>query len=312
MKEKLNTLFNFGSFKNKQTHLYLIFCFALVLFDQFSKYLALLVFKSQPGFTFLGFAFYPPVKNYNLIFGFNFNMDPLLMGTLLSAFFFLFFFYYIIFIIFVPQSMEKLKIGGTALFGGFAGNLINKLLIGYNLDFIGWSLFGINPVYFNLADIIQTIGLIMVIYQMIVLRNEIWRPKDKRARIFITNYQAQFVTYSVLAFLCLSFFFMILNYQFIGLVDFSDFSNLKEINSYFIKYSIVLLICLCFVISTFFIYISNKFYGPVYAFERYIKALLSGENPKDLKLREGDQLKNLEGLARDLKTRLKKHADDQV
>ena len=118
------------------------------------------------------------------------------------------------------------------------------------------------------------------------------------------NYQLQFVTYCILAFVCLSVFFLLLNYQFLGLVDFTNFSNIDQISNSFFKYSVLILFFLCGFITLFFLYLSNKIYGPFYAFERYIKALLNGEKPKDLQLRKHDQLKHLENLAKDIKKSL--------
>jgi signal peptidase II len=56
------------------------------------------------------------------------------------------------------------------------------------------------------------------------------------------------------------------------------------------------------------IILSNKSAGPLYAFEKYVEALLRGER-KDLKLREGDNYQHLVEVANSLKNHFEKNQD---
>lgn len=289
--------------KNKYVLFHSSLCIILIVLDKISKQLAL-SFLSPSGKEFLGLSLQSPIKNYNLIFGFNFGSDSLFIATSLTAVFCLFFFYYILSLIFIPKNFYYLQTGISILFAGFTGNFIDKLMNGHALDFIKYSL-GNRDFYFNLADVFQTIAWIVIFSQLIILRKILWRKKERRTQLLIMKVpQLQFIGYSSLAFFFISAFFLLLNYQFLGLVDVTDFANIKHISNSFLKYSFLILIFLCFFISAFFLYLSNKIYGPVYAFERYIKALLKGENPKELKLRKKDQFKNLEELAKEIKNKL--------
>ena len=65
-------------------------------------------------------------------------------------------------------------------------------------------------------------------------------------------------------------------------------------------------ITVLFNILTFFagIIISKRTAGPLYAFEKYVEELLSGEQKEKLKLREGDNYRHLEEVAENLRSHL--------
>ena len=276
----------------------------LIILDQFSKYSALNFLTQANENSFLGLSLQPPIKNYNLIFGFQLGLDPLFISTSLTALFCLFLFYYILSLVFFSKSLPYLQIGITVLFSGFASNAFNKMISSYNLDFIKWSLPNQLSIYLNLADIFQSLAFLWIFIQIFSLRKFLYRSNEKRTQLLILKkYQLQFIAYCILTFFCLSTFFLLINYQFLGLVvvDFTDFSKIQEMNSSFLKYSFFILFLIGLLITLFFLYLSNKIYGPIYAFERYTRSLMKGEKPKDLKFRKNDQLKHLEHLAKDIK-----------
>ena len=256
--------------------------------------------------SFLGFSLLSHIKNYDLIFGLTLASKNLFVNTSLTAIFCLFSFYYILLLIFIPKPFYYLQVGITVLFSGFTSNFINKLSNGYVLDFISWHPFQNITFYFNLADIFQTLAWLFILIQIFSLRKLIWRKNEKRTRFFIKSaYQFEFIGYASLAFFCLSAFLLLISYQYITFMEVTNYTNINEFKVSFLKYSFVMLFALCFLIGIFFLYFSNKIYGPLYAFEKYIKALIKGDNPKDLQFRKNDQLKHLEGLAQDIKKALK-------
>ena len=288
--------------KNKHFLFHAFLFIALFALDQLSKFSALQFLTASFEKSFLGFSLQAPIKNYHLLFDLNFGLDNLLVNTSITAIFCLFLFYYILSLIFIPKYFHHLQTGITILFSGFASNAINKLINSYVLDFIKWSPHESTNIYFNLADIFQTVAWLFILLQIIVFRKHIWRKTEKRKQFIVMKvYQFQFIVYCVLAFFCLSAFFLLLNYQFIGYIKVINFANIHQVSSSFLKYSFFILFLFCSFICIFFIYLSNKIYGPIYAFQRYIKSLLAGENPKDLQIRKNDHLKHLETLAKDIK-----------
>ena len=293
--------------KNKFILLHASLFIILIFLDQISKYSALHFLNPVPQEGgFLGFSFHP-LKNYNLIFGLEATAGNLFFNTAFTAVFCLFLFYYILSLIFIPKYFYYLHIGITILFSGFTSNITNKIINGYVVDFLKWSPNEFLAIYFNLADIFQTAAWLLILSQILTFRKIILRETERRKQLIVMkSYQFQFIGYAVLAFFCLSSFFLLLNYQFLEFIKTTDFVNINQISSSFLKYSFLILFLFCFLIIAFFFYLSNKIYGPLYVFQRYIKALLKGENPEDLQLRKNDQLQHLKELAKDIKKNLTK------
>lgn len=63
------------------------------------------------------------------------------------------------------------------LFGGIFGNLFDRILRGYVIDYISLNIFGYSFPIFNLADVFITVGVILMIINMIASPEE--RKKDK-------------------------------------------------------------------------------------------------------------------------------------
>ena len=290
-------------FKSRYVIIQLSIFISLVAIDQISKQFALHSFN-EPGGAFLTFSFIPPVKNFDLVLNLKLGSGSFLAPTYFTAILCLFLFYYVISLIFIPKAFFYLQTGISILFAGFLSNIVNKIFNGYVLDFIKWSPSKDFDLYFNLADIFQTLAWGLIIAQFVFLKKTF--PEDRRKQLIVMrSYQLQFIGYSALAFFILSAFFLLINYQFIGFIQVTNFANIRQISFSFLTYSFFFLFLICIFIGIFFYYLSNKIYGPVYAFERYIKALLKGENPEDLKLRKHDQLKQLEGLAKNIKKHIK-------
>ena len=277
--------------------------FFLIVLDQFFKKMAIGI--SSGDFSLFGFSLQAPVKNYGLIFGLDFVRNDLFIKPALTAIFLLFLFYYVVFLLFTPKNFKFLHIGLSVLFAGFSSNIINKFTVFYVLDFIMWSPFNL---YFNLADILQTVGWLIILYQLFVLRDHIWKKNERRKSFLIMKkFQIQFLIYCSSVFVLVAAFFIILNFQFINFISLlGGNENLKEVSTSFLSYSFFILIIIYFSVGFFFLYISNKVFGPVYAFERHIRKLLTEKDFKeDLKLRKNDLFKHLEELAKDIKNKLK-------
>ena len=289
-----------GFFKSKWLYFSLM---ALLLgLDQYSKHYALHFAELNKSFLFFSLDF---IKNYHLIFGLKLGADTMFVTALYTGVFCLLCFYYVVFLIFTPNTLGYLKWGLSFLWIGFTGNMLSKIVNGYTVDFIGLSLFSKSTVFFNLADAFQTLGWILIFAQILMSRKNIFQNSEKRKSLIIhKKEQYWFITYGVLAVLCVACFFILLSYQFINFYESEQFVNIYKAKSFFLKYSFLVLLLLLTFIVLFFLYLSNKIYGPLYAFERYIHQLLKGEKVKDLSLRKNDRFKHLEDLAKKIKNKL--------
>ena len=288
---------------------------ALVCFLFFLDQALKIFFEKNPVSTssFLGFSLQEPIQNQGFIFGFKIIGNHLFVHFGLAALFLLFLFYYCVFIVFSDnRKFYFLQIALSLLFGGWLSNLWDKMLQFYVLDYIRWDLFESFTIYLNLADIFQTFGWLILFQQILSLRKQLWRKNQKRNKLVVLKtFQYQFLAYCSLIFVLLSVFCLLLIQQILIVVGLSEVDLIKEISYSFLLGYFFIVVLLYFFIGLFFVYLSNKIYGPVYAFERYIRNLLEGQpTPEQFRLRDKDQFKNLEALAKDIKEKIesvKKH-----
>ena len=69
-----------------------------------------------------------------------------------------------------PSTMME-KIGYAMILGGSFGNLLDRIIYGYVIDFLDFNIFGYNYPIFNLADSFIFIGVILIIIYT-------WRCED--------------------------------------------------------------------------------------------------------------------------------------
>ena len=69
------------------------------------------------------------------------------------------------FIIYYVTKKDKNGIGYFFLIGGIIGNLIDRIFLGYVIDFIGVIIFKYNFPIFNIADIFIVLGAIFILFE---------------------------------------------------------------------------------------------------------------------------------------------------
>ncbi len=76
------------------------------------------------------------------------------------------------------RSEKILLIGLTSILAGAIGNLIDRLLLGYVIDFIHLTLFDYHFPIFNVADIFVTVGVVFVLFSSFFHQEEEKRGKN--------------------------------------------------------------------------------------------------------------------------------------
>ena len=78
----------------------------------------------------------------------------------------------IVYYIFKNKPKTKIeKVGYSMVLGGAIGNLIDRIVYGYVIDFFDFNIFGYNYPIFNLADSFIFVGVILLVIYT-------WRCKD--------------------------------------------------------------------------------------------------------------------------------------
>ena len=84
-------------------------------------------------------------------------------------------------LIFYQRKFKNTRLVCTSfgfIYGGLFGNLINRIVKGYVIDFISFKLFGYNCPIFNVADIFICVGVVLLI--IAICRGEDHETRSRR------------------------------------------------------------------------------------------------------------------------------------
>lgn len=211
----------------------------------------------------------------------------------------------------VPVKVMRLRIGLSLLVGGILGNVLDRTFYGFVVDFISFQFGTLHTPVWNVADMIQWVGYVLLIYSLIKDSKELWPDQDFRNKFWINKrfqlkYAFIFITTGVL----ISLICMVFSYTYfkLALTELGVYeAHTEYTKAFLVSFGILVL---AFSISLFAVakFISHSIAGPVYAFERFLIALLDGkgleEEKKALQLRAGDDFRHLEVLAEKIRARI--------
>ncbi len=281
-------------------------CVLIVWFIDFATKSAIINSLNQlpHWFKWGGFVFH---KNPGAMLGAYSDLPPILrIVSFATGGAFLVFIYAIV-QYFLPIKALPLRLGLSFLLGGILGNVIDRIRFGYVVDFIvlGNKDIGLSPV-FNLADSLQWVGYILVVYSLFKYGEELWPTHNARKKLWINpKYQIKYCLTITSVSLWFALILGVFSYTFIKVIfdEFNFQTVTPEIQKHYISsfLSIFIIWTLIFSTSLFLIgrFLSHRSAGPILAFENFISDLRSGK-PRPLKLRQHDEFKNLEEVAKDL------------
>lgn len=262
--------------------LFFFFLFSLVI-DQVSKKYFINLFETNQLWPFT----FSLVSNEGFFLG-SFSHLPLTLRAIsISALYGVVLLIYFSIQYFLINEIYLLRIGTTLLLGGITGNTVDRILHGSVKDFISI----IPGLYFNLADLIQLIGSLLVVYSMFRYRDQIWHP-DCLRKSYLVNFKFQFqfsLMFGFLAFV-ISVIFGLFTFLFVNNVNFNP-TYLKPFFICFLSLAFMS-ISISILVGFFF---SHRYIGPLYAFELFIEDLLAGKK-REFRLRAKDRNKHLEEI----------------
>lgn len=190
---------------------------------------------------------------------------------------------------FLHPSLKRLRWGITLCLSGVVGNSLEKLLYGYVWDFIS-----INPtnIAFNINDVLQILGLIILISEIFKNQHVIWFPEANRKRRITVVYKE----------IQLPILFKIMGLIFIGSITQAIltvaliFPHLKRGSQ---DVQVIFFLCL-FLLNLAILPLLGRYLlkellrclGPIYALEKFLNNE-QYEN-KELKFRKTDHFQSLE------------------
>lgn len=289
--------------------------FLAIVIDQYTKIWA----QSKPE-SWYGPLHIVLVHNHGAMLGMFSDLTAFLRIVTLSTsgFFILSIYFFLQYII--PIPILKLRYGLSLLVGGIFGNVLDRIINGYVVDFISFDFFNWHTPVWNMADMIQWVGYLFIVYAIIKDGHLLWPDKNMRRMFWVNQkFQIKFSLLFMAIGLMLTVVSFVFSYTYLKL-SLSEIvgSNETLIDKYTLSFIFSFCVLLCVFSMTLFIVarrISHHIAGPVYAFERYLADLLDEkyENKPmySLKLRAGDDFRHLEKSAEELKIKIemiqKKH-----
>lgn len=215
----------------------------------------------------------------------------------------------------LPSKSMELRTGMSLLLGGIMGNVTDRIVVGEVVDFILFGSREMATPAFNMADAIQWVGYILVVYGLIKDGSLFWPDENARRTLWVNpSFQLRYC----LTITAIGFCFAVVNgvfaYTFLKVViDDLVVGPARMMEDRFLIpfMQVYTVITVGFMFSLFVLgrILSHRTAGPIYAFENYIKDLLGGKERK-LRLRKGDEFRtNFEELASQLQPIIKEHQD---
>lgn len=241
--------------------------------------------------------------NPGIILGFLSDLPPYLMVLSLSALSGFLFVAFSLLILFLSPKVHGLKLGLALLISGVFGNVIDKALRGWTVDFISVPWFGQTAVAFNLADLFLWVGVAILVWFLTHREDRIWFPGNQR-QLFFSERREQFVLTGQLVVLIMGPCLMMVLFSVAFIRQITQMFPQNVQRDFLWQYATV---CMCLGLLFFTLAIiaglwwSHRLLGPVLAFDRHVDKLMLGED-QDFVLRQGDRLKMLEDISKKLKT----------
>lgn len=154
----------------KRNIIYLISILILVIFDQVTKLLVVNNLSSGSDINIINnFLKFSYVENTGAAFGIlNNNIFFLILVSLLLIFYI---------IREIKNNENKLYVFSMSIIlSGALGNLIDRIFRGYVIDFISFTIFNVEMPLFNIADMLITFGVIILLF--LIIRGEV---NDKKS-----------------------------------------------------------------------------------------------------------------------------------
>ena len=208
----------------------------------------------------------------------------------------------------LPTRSLNLRIGMSILIGGVLGNVIDRIVWGYVVDFIVVGSEKLSTGVFNIADVLQWLGYIIMGYAIIKDSDNFW-PKDNLRKMAWINPRFQ-LRYCYILITCGLGFSMIagvFSYTFLRFVVIDLIGNNQKLLDQFLTPFLLTfaVVSLTFTGILFVVgmHLSHRIVGPVHAFKKFVENFIEG-NIYKLRLRRGDELPELEELADRISTEL--------
>lgn len=210
----------------------------------------------------------------------------------------------------LPIKSLTLRTGLSILLGGILGNVTDRIIWGYVVDFIVVGNVNISSPAFNVADALQWVGYGLIVYSIVRESELLWPENDVR-RVYWVNIKFQlkycFVLMGIglgLSLISGVFAYTYMRVTIIELMGNNKYILGKFLVPFIITYGVIT-VAFCAILFTVGKLISHRIAGPIYAFEKYLNDLTQDKD-RAFKLRNKDEFKHLESTAQNVREHISK------
>lgn len=291
----------------KRDWFWIIFALALTIgFDQVTKQWASASLTHVKFYGIFGLALH---HNPGIMLGMFSDLPPILRVVSLSTGGAFLLFCFVVIQYLLPIKSMTLRLGLSILIGGILGNVIDRILYGYVIDFLVLGNRTISTGIFNFADALQWVAYFMIVYALFKESEVLWPVNNRRGRLWVKpKFQLKYCIILISAGLAFSLISGVFSYTFLRVTLTEPQQNFNSIQKILSTFSVTfVIISLTFAIFMFIVglRLSHKTAGPLYAFEKYLKDLSAGEKRK-FRLRVGDEFPELETISAHIMKELEK------
>lgn len=259
-------------------------------------------------FDFMGFVLH---HNHGAMLGLFSDLPPVLRIVSLSTGGAFLVCTYAIIQYLLPIKSLKLRTGMSFLLGGILGNVTDRIIWGYVVDFIVIGNVNLSSPAFNLADALQWVGYGLIVWAIVQESELLWPENDHRKRLWINKkFQLKYCLFLVGIGLSLTLISVVFSYTFLRVTILELIGNNMFLANRFLTPFLITYVVICFAFCAicFLIgrIISHKIAGPIYSFEKYMEATLEGKYRR-FQLRAKDEFKELEVVASNVSNEIMKY-----
>lgn len=261
---------------------------SLIALDQISKHGQFGLFQTWP--------------NKGFMFGLYADVDPLFRIIFLCTLFGFLFSLFLVGIYFLPHNRQKALYGATLMISGMAGNVIDRAFLGYSIDFIPFSLGDSFAIVFNLADLFQWPGAILILWDYLTFSVG---PGNRKRLIVLPKEQVRIAMKFFITTTSTGFILGLFSYSFMRSILLTKIHQGSAQTMGLFLISFILLLAILAIWSfAIGLAISHRSAGPLYAFERHINELIADSETNPLIFRQGDHYRHLLALAQKIQDHL--------
>ena len=206
----------------------------------------------------------------------------------------------------LPIRSIQLRAGLSILLGGILGNVADRIVWGFVVDFIVLGTPTLSSPAFNLADAVQWVGYIMIVLAIVRDGDILWPENSSRTTYWVNRkFQLKYSFFLFGVATSLGIVGCVFSYTYFR-VTITELvgNNQYLLNKFLVPFVVAFsLIFLTFGIILFALgkYLSHRIAGPIYAFEKSLHDILGGNTQRRLRLRSADEFKHLEELTNQIR-----------